>query len=352
MANAEEEVQALKAALKEAEGQRDNYKSLLAKTNSELKSAQAYAQMSKAVEPAASTLNAASGSKLGTTEDFLVSQSAAKQTRGAVGAGKGKAPGRRGKQQQSSDGDATDAAASSLDVQTTTTGGGGGGGAGDSVAAARGGGRNRGGGSGAAGPEPVREQKGKARAGGAVNSSSVARINKPGSVGWSQGQQQTRAANTTTVGSNSSSGGSADTVSRKHQREARGAAAGGTAAAAGAARAGVKRRRVQAEPIEGSNVEDDGEERVNGARSAVSFEGFGEAGQGRKGLGGEAGRGAGLGTLGEKGGGVEAAPTTHEEDPAGGWAEPWSGGEIDVGGVDGGDLPSVYDSDDAPSMFF
>lgn len=74
------------------------------------------------------------------------------------------------------------------------------------------------------------------------------------------------------------------------------------------------------------------------------------------------GREEGMGSLGRKGGGVDL--TLSQEDP--GWVEPWKdgggggvagggGGDVGGGGGDAGsesDLQGVYDSDDAPSMFF
>ena len=103
LANAEEEVQSLKAELKEVERQRDNYKTLLAKTNSELGLAQAYAQMSRATGQAAAR---------GIDADIRVGKASLKESSSSAvevlvkrsrGSDKGNAPARRQRSSREND---------------------------------------------------------------------------------------------------------------------------------------------------------------------------------------------------------------------------------------------------------
>lgn len=86
LAGAEEEVHALKASIQEAVGQRDQYRAALAKMNSELKAAHAYAQMSKVAGEGA----VPSERMVGEREDDAIAQPPVKRKKGGAAVGKGK----------------------------------------------------------------------------------------------------------------------------------------------------------------------------------------------------------------------------------------------------------------------
>ena len=287
LANAEEEVQALKASLKQVEGQRDGFKTLLAKTNSELKASQAYDQLNKVVGQESET----------TATEASSTTKAVAAAEGVVAAqppGKGRAPGRQ--------------------EQQALSGGGG---------------------------------------GGSSSSSSG-----HGGVSTSAADGQNRSGFSSVSGLASGTGDPrADTRKRQRGASTAEAAAAGpaaasvAAAAAGAAagmRAGAKRRKNIVVGVGDGAIPagDGGLKETEGQKKQ------------RKGGGGE----EGLGSLGLKGDG--GGLTLSQEDP--GWVEPWKdgggggvaggeGSDVGVGNGDAGsesDLQGVYDSDDAPSMFF
>ncbi|CAN0042662.1 unnamed protein product, partial [Scytosiphon promiscuus] len=151
LANAEEEIHSLKATIEEVNAQRDHYKGLLAKTNSELDTSLAYAQVSKAIgeragvaeaSAAAATAAAAaapSSAAASSAEDGPTRRRSANRVGGKRGGdggggpskGKGKAPARQPRQER----EGPSGAEPAIPVSTSAAGANGGGGSGSNAVA-------------------------------------------------------------------------------------------------------------------------------------------------------------------------------------------------------------------------
>lgn len=314
LASAEEEVHSLKAALTEAEGQRDNYKSLLAKTNSEVTSAEAYAQLSMATGQTAASSKPSSAAAV---DDAAVMPPPLKRPREA---GKGKAPARQPQGFSKQGGGAStrgpDALGSGLSSRARLARNNG-----------SGSGSNLGGGVGSA-SELRKEAKRKGRAEPSL-------VRKPataaatGTLGF-RSYQESRAAK--------SSNGNA---SRGTPPPAVGAAAAASSNARGSASTSRKKRR-EAETVDvasSSSSSDDNPADENLGRGR-----FDQNIADPRSLHDE---GQASNVLGRKERGTEVKVAG--EGGSDGWVAPWQDGSEAGSGGGGG---SVYDSDDAPSMFF
>lgn len=298
LANAEEEVFSLKAKAEELERQRDHYKALLAKTNSELDVSRAHAQISQALgEPAGSS---SSGGGAGGGDDATIRRSARKgggET--AAAGGKGKAPARRSQRRRPGDG---------TEARATSGGDSDGGSVGDSPPAAAAAAKNNNGGGG-----------------NSRGSSTVwrgARIAVPEGGGAAAGRGSSRkrearppaAAAAATIGGGvaaASAAASTRAGSNKRPREAMETAADA-------------RGRDQPGSVIGGDNTKDVEEEEEGGRQGEGADGVSSAAEG--GIGRRQGDG-----VGDRGG---------------------RGADGSDGGGGGGDPESDYDSDNAPSMFF
>lgn len=290
LASAEEEVQSLKVALEEVKGERDKYKALLATTNSELSSNQAYAELDKVI-------GRTTAPALEECEDAADAQPPAKKWRKA--GKRGKAP--AGLPQSSRGG----AGSSSSGARWTgnTSGG--------STIDIGNGSTNQGGGS----SEPA---KGKGRP-----TARPARIGKSSTEEWSQDKRsRAKDGDSTSIKPPSTEA----TVFRETTT---------VGSAQAASSASSTRRRGQAE----TTANDAEQER--GGRPGGALRGKGSQVYERKNAEAEEG--------GTKDRGVEG-PSSQEG--AEQWDASWRDGDEGDGGRDHGDVESVYDSDDAPSMFF
>lgn len=312
LANAEEEVHSLKTALKDAEGQRDNYKSQLAKTNSELTCAEAYAQMSMATGQTAASSKKSSAATANVDDPTLMPPPS-KRPRETE---KGKTPARQpqqvskrvGRGTSTSDPEALGSGRSSRARPTGTSSSGS---------------SNSGGGVGS-GSEFRKGVKGKGRAEPSL-------VRNPVTAAL-RSNQESRATNSD--GNIDSGNGTAPS-------------AGGAEAASSSVVTSWEQRR-DAENVDFSSSSDDD-------RSGATSENLGDSFDQSVGKSAntlteprsleDEGKGSD-GELGRKESGVEQQDPEKGSD---GWAAPWGDGS--EAGSAGGDV-SVYDSDDAPSMFF
>lgn len=313
LANAEEEVHSLKATLKDAEGQRDKYKSQLAKTNSELTCSEAYAQMSMATgQKAASSKSYSAATE--TVDEPALMQPPSKRARGtgeeeALARQPQQASKRLRRGTSTSDPEALGSGHSSR-VRPT----------GNSSS-----GRSSGGGGVGSGSDFRKGVKGKGRA-------------KPSFV-----------RNQVTVELRSDQESHATDSNRSiYSDNGTAPSAGGAEAASTSVSTSWEQRR-DAENVDISSSSDDDR---SGATSGNLGDSFNQS-LGRstgttltqpRSLHDE-GKGSG-GGRGRKESGVEQQDSDKDSD---GWVPPWRDGS--EAGSAGGDV-SIYDSDDAPSMFF
>lgn len=320
LANAEEEVHSLKATVLEVEAQRDHYKGLLAKTNSELETSQAYAQMSKVIghEAGASfmaTTTSSGGVAAGADDAVIKKRSGTRGSESGRGA-KGKAPAAQVPQEMagvvatSTSLPASGSGSSSLGDSPIAT----------EAAAPGGGNQNHEEAPIGATAGNTKKGKGRTTAAEEASATAAARGQRSGIAvqgAATLGKADKTASTTTATAANSK------TSRRKRQREE------GAATAGDYDEKGVDEGRRRENKDEGQERQRSRGEKKSGTQRGVEvpllepgvLAGPLWSGEGEGEVISEAGDGGGGGGGGEAGGGE-------------------------------GDVQSVYDSDDAPSMFF